>query len=125
MKANANKFFDEALLKLGQANDEFYRPEEDLVAYSICRNAQFSIENFLKGYLLKHDVDSGDCNSLDCLYEKCLDINKNFSQLDLNALQCKSHTMNTRDCSDVPKVSNCLAAANKLEALLKQEQVIV
>ncbi|MDR9456586.1 MAG: hypothetical protein RI572_04160 [Salegentibacter sp.] len=124
MKAN-NNFFDEALEKLSQANDEFFRPEEDLVTYSVCKNAQFSIENFLKGYLLKHQVEVDDCKTLDCLYEKCLNINKNFAQLDLSALQCGSHTLNTRDCSDVPKVSKCLNAANKLEALLKQEQVIV
>lgn len=47
MKAN-NNFFDEAQEKLSQANDEFFRPEEDLVTYSVCKNAQFSIENFLR-----------------------------------------------------------------------------
>ncbi|HEY9186042.1 MAG TPA: hypothetical protein VIM94_12025 [Salegentibacter sp.] len=123
MKAN-NNFFDEAQEKLSQANDEFFRPEEDLVTYSVCKNAQFSIENFLKGYLLKHQVEVGDCKTLECLYEKCLDINENFAQLDLSALECGSHSLNTRDCNDVPKVSNCLATANKLEALLKEEQII-
>ncbi len=123
MKTN-NKFFDEALDKLNQANDEFFRPEEDLVTYSVCKNAQFSIENFLKGYLLQHNVEVGKCKTLDCMYKKCLDINKNFAQLDLSALQCKSHILDTRDCSDVPKVSKCLNAANQLEALLKQEQII-
>ncbi len=124
MKAN-NKFFDEALEKLSQANDEFFRPEEDLVAYSVCKNAQFSIENFLKGYLLQHKVEVGNCQTLDCLYEKCLEINKNFAKLDLSALQCKSHSLDTRDCSDVPKVSKCLNAANELEALLKHDQLIL
>ena len=104
MKAN-NKFFDEALEKLSQANDEFFRPEEDLVAYSVCKNAQFSIENFLKGYLMQHKIDVVGDETLDLLYEKCLNNNKNFSQLDLSALQCRSHNLNTRDCSDVPKVS--------------------
>ncbi|MGY5851805.1 hypothetical protein [Salegentibacter sp. F14] len=123
MKAN-NKFFDEALEKLSQANDEFFRPEEDLVTYSVCKNAQFSIENFLKGYLLQHNVELADCKTLDCLYEKCLDINSSFAKLDLSALQCRSNAINTRDCSEVPKVSRCLNAANNLEALLKQEQII-
>lgn len=124
MKAN-NKFFDEAMKKLSQANDEFFRPEEDLVTYSVCKNAQFSIENFLKGYLLQHKVDVIGDETLDNLYEKCSNINKNFAQLDLSALQCRSHKLNTRDCSDVPKVSKCLNTANELEALLKKEQVIV
>lgn len=124
MKAN-NKFFDEALEKLSQANDEFFRPEEDLVTYSVCKNAQFSIENFLKGYLMQHKIDVVGDETLDRLYEKCLNNNKNFSQLDLSALQCRSHNLNTRDCSDVPKVSKCLKIANKLEALLKQEQDIL
>ena len=124
MKAN-NNFFDEAQEKLSHANDEFFKPEEDLVTYSVCKNAQFSIENFLKGYLLQHKVDVVGDETLDRLYEKCLNINKNFAQLDLSALQCGSHSLNTRDCNDVPKVSKCLDAANKLEALLKQEQVIV
>ncbi len=124
MKTN-NKFFDEALEKLSQTNDEFFRPEEDLVTYSVCKNAQFSIENFLKGYLMQHKIDVVGDETLDSLYEKCLNNNKNFSQLDLSALQCRSHNLNTRDCSDVHKVSKCLKTANKLEALLKQEQDIL
>ncbi|MEP6262228.1 MAG: hypothetical protein ABJ092_11660 [Gillisia sp.] len=123
MKAN-NKFFDEAREKLSQANDEFFRPEEDLVTYSVCKNAQFSIENFLKGYLMQHKVDVKGDETLDRLYEQCLNINKNFAKLDLTELDCRSHNLKNRDCSDVPKVSKCLKTANDLEVLLKQEQII-
>lgn len=123
MKAN-NKFFDEARQQLSQANDEFFRPEEDLVTYSVCKNAQFSIENFLKGYLIQNRVDVMVDETLDHLYEKCLSINKNFAKLDLSELQCRSLSFKNRDCSDIPKVSKCLSTANELEALLQQEQDI-
>ena len=43
MKTKANNLFDEAIEKLNEASEELFRPEEDVVTYAICKNAQFAI----------------------------------------------------------------------------------
>lgn len=58
MKTKANKLFDEAIEKLNEASEELFRPKEDVVTYAICKNAQFAIKNYLKGFLLKNDCMS-------------------------------------------------------------------
>ncbi len=40
--------------KLNEASNELYRPEEDVVSYLVCKNSQYAIENYLKGFLLKN-----------------------------------------------------------------------
>ena len=117
MKAK-NKFFDEARQQLSQANDEFFRPEEDLVTYSVCKNAQFSIENFLKGYLIQNRVDVMVDETLVLLYQQSLIFNKTFYTLDLSEVQCRSLSLKNRIVNVLHKERNCLSTAYALEALL-------
>ena len=124
MKARADKLFESAIEKLNQAKDEYYRPEEDMLTYLICKNAQSSIESFLKGYLLKNDVDPGGLDSLDALLDKCKTINNGFEKVDLYAFDCKSLKLDSSYCIDTPKVCNCLDASVKLENFLREEKVI-
>ncbi len=53
MEEKVRELFDSAVQKLKDANDELCRPEEDVVAFMVCKNSQMAINNFLKGYLLK------------------------------------------------------------------------
>ncbi len=50
MKAKDNRFFDHATKKLNEANLELHRPEEDVVSFLVCKNSQYAIENYLKGF---------------------------------------------------------------------------
>lgn len=124
MKAEANVLFNDALAKLQQAKEEFFRPEEDLMTYLICRNAQYSIENFLKGYLVQQEVDPEMYQSMDKLYEKCISLNRDFARVDLAAFDCKYHSLNSSECNDLPRISNCLKIATSLESFLRQEKVL-
>lgn len=124
MKARANKLFQDALEKLSQANGELYRPKEHLVTHSICEHAQFSIENFLKGYLLLNEIDPEPYTTLDALYKKCKTVNRNFNKIDLSAFNCSSENINSRYCHEVSKVCRCLHVAGSLKILLEDEQII-
>tara|TARA_R110002167_G_scaffold6744_7_gene31842 strand:- start:3459 stop:3836 length:378 start_codon:yes stop_codon:yes gene_type:complete len=124
MGTKANEFFVEAVEKLNEAKKELYKPEEDLVTYSVCKNSQHAIEKFLKGYLLKNGVDIEDCNTIDCLYKRCIAINKNFKKVDLSDLQCKSHNLDSRFCNEISKVSNCFEVADSLDTFFRQEKII-
>ncbi|AKQ45161.1 hypothetical protein TH63_05165 [Rufibacter radiotolerans] len=123
-KAQASQLFYEAVDKLNRAKEEYYKPEEDLMAYLVCKNAQFSIENFLRGYLLHNGVDPGENATMSTLFEACKRINQGFEQVDLTALHCKNENVDTRFCNDAPRACNCLHVSTTLESFLRKENVI-
>jgi HEPN domain-containing protein len=124
MKAKAYKLFDEAVEKLHEANEELFRPEEDVVSYAVCKNAQFAIENYLKGFLLNNDKDPSNYKTIESLYEQCKSINKKFEEIDLSNFSCKSHKIDSRYCSEVSKVSNCFDIADNLDTFFRREKII-
>jgi HEPN domain-containing protein len=124
MEHKAKELFDKAVEKLGEANDELFRPEEDVVSYSVCKNAQYAIENYLKGFLLSKGVDPIEFNTIESLFEQCKLINTNFAKIDLSDISCKSHTIDVRYCNEVSKVSSCFDAADELDTFLRKEKII-
>ena len=124
MKDKAKKLFNVAVEKLNEANNELFRPEEDVVSYSVCKNAQLAIENYLKGFLLENNVDPAEFVSIDELYEQCKLINSDFKKIDLSEINCKSHKIDTRYCNEVSKVSSCFDVADSIDTLLRQKKII-
>jgi len=124
MNDKAKKLFDDAIEKLNEANEELFRPEEDIVSMVVCKNSQFAVENYLKGFLLQNGVDPENFKTIDSLYEKCKSINKNFKKVNLSDFECKSHKMDSRYCNEVSKVSNCFDIADSLDTFLRKEQII-
>jgi HEPN domain-containing protein len=124
MKERAYAFFNEAIKKVNEANEELCRPEEDVVTYSVCKNAQFAIENYLRGFLLNNDVDPSSCNTIDSLYNECKTINKKFEEIDLTDFSCKSHEIGSKYCNQVTKVSNCFNIADNLDTFFRREKII-
>lgn len=124
MGNKAKEYFLNAQKKLDEAKQELFRPQEDLVSYLVCKNSQYVIENYLKGYLLKNGVEVEDCSTIDDLYKQCLAINKNFEKVDLSDLQCKGHDLDSRFCTEISVVSNCFDAADNLDTFLKKEKII-
>ncbi len=124
MEDKSHKFFDEAYERLREANKELFRPEEDIVSFLVCKNAQFAVENYLKGYLLKNGVDIANCNTINTLYSECVRINSRFEKVNLEGFTCQNHDTTSRSCDQVSKVSNCFTIANNLDTFLREEKVI-
>jgi HEPN domain-containing protein len=124
MKDRAEALLKEAVKKIGEANEELCRPEEDVVSVMVCKKAQRATENFLRGFLLKNKVEPGLEKTLDELLEKCLTINPNFSKVDLSHFDCRSAKLNSRQCNEVSKVSSCFVSASNLGTFLRDEKVI-
>ncbi|MBT8289051.1 MAG: hypothetical protein HKN00_02390 [Flavobacteriaceae bacterium] len=118
----ANSFFEDAKHKLRQASDELYRPEEDVVSYMVCQNAHIAIENYLKGYLTQNQVDLSDFESVDQMYGKCKEINRNFEQINLSGHACELNIDDSRYCNS--NVSRCYELANNLDTFLRQQKII-
>ena len=123
MKTKAKGLFEEAFLKLDAANAEYCRPEEDVVSYLVCNHSQVAIENFLRGYLLKHEISPENYTNINELYKKCVEINYKFKEIDLSNFSCKSNGPDSRSCNSVSKVSGCLEIADNLNSFLKKEKV--
>ena len=124
MENDASKHLLNAAQKLNQANKELYKPQEDIVSFLVCKNSQFAIENYLKGYLLKNEVDPSEFKTISSLLEQCKLINKAFEKLNLTEFDCKSVDTDLRFCNDVSKVSKCYDIADSLDTILKQQKII-
>ncbi|MDU8884970.1 hypothetical protein RXV94_02275 [Yeosuana sp. MJ-SS3] len=124
MEKKAKKLFEEAVHKLNAANEELYRPHEDIVSYSVCKNSQHAIENFLRGYLLKNEIDTDNLKTIKSLYDECVKVNKKFKQIDLSDFECKSYNTDNVYCNEVEKVSSCFNIADNLDTLLRREKII-
>jgi len=124
MKSRSKAFLDEAEKKLQEAKEEMFKPAEDMVSYSICKNSQIAIENFLKGYLTQNNIELNPNETISSLYVKCVLFNENFKSVDLNAVSCKHHIIDSLYCSEIPKVSACLDAADNLDTYLRKNKII-
>ncbi|MGB5376490.1 hypothetical protein [Muriicola sp.] len=124
MEALANNYFDEAISKMKQAGKELYRPEEDVVSYLVCKNAQSAIHNFLKGYLLKNEIETEENETIDAMYQRCIKINNRFENVDLAGFNCHSHEVSSRYCEGAEKVSRCFDIADSLDTFLREEKII-
>lgn len=124
MKTKAPNLFDEAVQMLQEANNELCRPEEDVVSYLVCKNSQYAIENFLKGFLLKNGIEPAGKENINSLYKKCVKLNNKFKQIELNDFTCKGHRPDSRSCSEPEKVSKCYVIADKIDSLLRSENIL-
>jgi hypothetical protein len=77
---------DEAHAYYDTAQEELYRPEEDLVPFMICRSAFKSTGNYLAAYLFHEGIDVKDSMPLEYLLEACLEKNSRFNELNLDLL---------------------------------------
>ena len=124
MESRSRSFLNNAANKLKKANEELFRPEDDVVSFSVCKNSQYAIESYLKGYLLKNKVDPGGFLTIDQLYKQCALLNKDFEKIDLTDLACKSNALDSRYCNNITKVKKCFDVADSLDTFLRQEKII-
>jgi len=124
MKDKARKLFDEAILKLKQANTELCRPEEDVVTSLVCSNAHEAIEKYLLGFLALHAIDPSPEASIDGLYQQCKSLNPHFEEVHLSGFQCNAHKDESRFGNKATKFSRCFDIADSLDTFLRRERII-
>lgn len=120
MEQKSKVFISQGARNLNLAKNELLKPQQDVLMYSVCKNAQFSIENYLKGYLIGHDVKVDQELSLDELLKECIAIDSRFKSIDLNDISCKSHKIDSRYCTDYKTVCNCYDAADSVDTFFRK-----
>lgn len=124
MSSRSNAFFKEATKNLNFAKEELLKPAEDIVSYSVCKNSQFAIENYLKGFLVKNNIDFDVNVNIETLYNKCLSIDEHFKNIDLSAIGCKNKSIDSRYCSEINSVSACFDVADEIDTHLKKSDLL-
>ncbi|NND14833.1 MAG: HEPN domain-containing protein [Eudoraea sp.] len=124
MEKDVSKYFKDAVEKLKEANEELYKPEEDVVSLLVCQKSQHAIENYLKGYLLRNGIDPSPFESIESMYQECLKLNKEFKKVDLTNFTCDYIDTDMAYCNDFKEVSHCYELADGLDTLLRKEKII-
>ncbi|MEN8187621.1 MAG: HEPN domain-containing protein [Bacteroidota bacterium] len=124
MKEKEANHFNEAKEQLKIANEELFKPEEDVVSYLVCKNSQYAIVNYLKGFLSQRGFETHENETIEGLFERCKSLDSKFNKIDLNTIDCKAHKIDSRYCEDVNKVSSCFDAADSLDTLLREIHII-
>jgi len=123
MKLRSDAFLKEGVKKLKQANEELFKPEEDIVAYSVCKNAQFAMDNLLRGFLLSNKVEPTQEDTIDSMLKMCAKIDDRFKKVDVKMIACKGHKIDSRYCSGLKTVTACFDAADSLDTLLRKAKM--
>jgi HEPN domain-containing protein len=124
MEDRSRAFYNEAQNKLEIAKEELFKPVEDMVSYSICKNSQFAIENFLKGYLSDKNIALDTNETIGSLLKKCIAVDKDFEKVEMSAIGCQNHAIDSRYCSELNSVSACFDTADSLDTFLRKKKVI-
>jgi len=124
MDQKAKDNFKKAKQQLRTANEELYKPKEDVVSFLVCKNSLNAIENYLKGYLSKRGFDTKGSDSLDLLLERCRLLDRKFQQIDLSVIDCSANPDHNRFCENVEKVSACFQTADQLENFFIKQGII-
>lgn len=124
MDEKSKNHFNTAKENLKDANEELFKPEEDVVSYLVCKNSQQAIENYLKGYLTLRGFETNENETLQSLLDRCKSLDSKFNQVDIETIDCKAHKMDSRYCQDVSKVSSCFDAADNLDTFLSKLKIL-
>jgi hypothetical protein len=74
--------------KLEKARGELQRPEEDVVAYSVCTQVRQSLNGLLRSYLTYREAAVEEPASLESLFDRCKSLCEHFRYLDLAPVIC-------------------------------------
>ena len=113
---------------LEQANEELYRPAEDVVTYSVCVYSRRALHNFLKCLYMLYADENGDTvkeqPTIDEMITYCGRYNDHLKSIDFSSLDCKCQEdihKNQKEpyyCNDVDKVDYCRTLAEDVRELL-------
>ena len=120
MEKKPTNLIQEADAALQIASQERMRPEEDVVAYSVCHNSRLSIRLYLAAYLHEHGVDAEAGWSINELLRRCAAVDPDFSKVDVSEIECRGGKGDRSEyCLAVAQVTNCFEAANEVKKLIR------
>ncbi len=86
MAHQLNTMLEQAEEHLDKAKNELYRPEEDVVPYSVCQHAYYSVTNNLGSFLVQNGHKVNGEENVHDLLQSCRDLDSRFKELHLAPL---------------------------------------
>lgn len=129
-----NRMYQKANADLAKAQDELFKPKEDVVNYSCCISARSALYHFL-GCLCVLEQDHGDIDSLekgtapmDQLIERAGKRYSEVAKMDFSGVQCShkdiKNVLNNDEiyfCNNTDIVNNCTTLANQLKQIVNEQ----
>lgn len=106
---------EQANQHLEMAKSELNRPAEDVVPFSVCRSARYSISHYFQGFLLKSGIKFNEEDSVETLLEKCRAIDSTFNNVDLSAI---TFAKDYEYSADFNEMENCIELAEQAKQLV-------
>lgn len=124
MDKKAEQYLSEGSKKLHAADQELFKPEEDVVSLVICRSTIGSIENYLKGFLTLRGFDIEEDQTLSDLMERCRMLDPKFQSIKIEEIDCRNVQDPDLHCEEIEKFGACYEVANQLDTLLRKKGII-
>jgi HEPN domain-containing protein len=124
MNDKAKQHFQKAKEQLNVANEELFKPKEDVVSYLVCKSSQHAIENYLKGYLSQRGFKTSENETMEGLLNRCKSLDPKFKPVNLEAIECKAHKIDSKYCQSVKRVTACYETADGLDTFLRKLNLI-
>lgn len=118
---NSDELKKQADQLVAAAQEEISRPEENVVAPMVCKDARQAIINYMTSFLLDNDVDIAPPHTIDHLLTQCKEVDGRFSYLDITPINCRFHTDHSEYCLSTETVSGCLAVAQEVKGVVDTE----
>jgi len=99
-----------AFLSYRLAENEFNRPNEDVVTLCACNKMRTSVEQFLRSYLRHQDIPFSTHDCFEDLLGRCGVIDKQFNDLNLSCFTCShqdSYEADKKYCFSLSKMREC------------------
>lgn len=117
-------FFKEAERRLNAAKEDLYKPQGDMLTFSVCKNSQHAVENYLMGYLIKENIPIEEKDTLNNLFEKCIELNSDLKQVSLDSFSKINKSRNTLYYSVSDEATACYNSADSLDTFFRKNNII-
>ena len=103
---------------LNNAKEGLYKPEEDIVPYSICKLSHGAIVDYLSAFLMRHGRELPEHHTVEELLSFCREVDAKFNDLHLSPFY---HPTDTEDIWMNPDTAqNFLKMAIKTSVIVQQ-----
>lgn len=112
------KWLIKANKDLKVSENEIILPPEDMVTDAICFHSQQAVEKYLKAYLIFKQVEFDKTHNLEFLLEICIEIDSDFSEIDVGNLSFFAVEVRYPDDFYIPteqEARECLEIARKVK----------
>lgn len=124
MDERAKEHFSKGNRELHQADEELYKPEEDIVSLVVCRSTLGSIESYLKGFLTLRGFETRKEESIGELMERCRLLDKKFRSIRIEEIDCRNQKDPDLHCEEIEKLGACYQVADQLDTLLRKKGIL-